>query len=246
MHSATRDSRGTIRDRKDRFMQELQSNRVLARLPQLHAETQILQPPYGKTLIEQGEPSLFVYFPLPGAALSLTRAVQNGTQVEVGVIGFEGIGGIAGVLDPRRSIDRGVVQAEGTFGVIPVATFTDFLGRDAEVRALFLRYTNAFLMQVAQTALCNRLHLLEQRLARWLLMMHDRAQSDEMRMTQEFLSHMLGTRLAGVNEGIASLVRAGLIAHARQRVTVLDRAGLEAAACECYAVARAEMERVAT
>ncbi|HJQ38893.1 MAG TPA: Crp/Fnr family transcriptional regulator [Thermoanaerobaculia bacterium] len=224
-------------------MQNLEANRVLAALPQLRAQTEILEPPYGDTLIEQGEPSPLVYFPLPGAVLSLTRAVQNGTQVEVGVIGFEGIGGIAGVLDPRRSIDRGVVQAEGTFATISVAAFTRLLGSDDAVRALFFRYTNAFLMQVAQTALCNRLHLLEQRLARWLLMMHDRVQCNEMRMTQEFLSHMLGTRVAGVNEAVASLVRAGLIAHTRQRVTVLDRGGLEAAACECYAVARDEMER---
>jgi hypothetical protein len=160
------------------------------------------------------------------------------------VIGSEGIGGIASVLDPRRNIDRGVVQAEGAFAVMPVPVFTAELVRDAEVRGLFFRYTNAFLMQIAQTALCNRLHLLEQRLARWLLMMHDRVESDVMRMTQEFLAHMLGTRLAGVNEGIASLVRAGLIAHARQRVTVIDRTGLERAACECYAVAKEEMDRV--
>lgn len=227
-------------------MPELESNRILAKLPVLHGLAEVQQPPYAATLIEQNEPSLFVYFPLAGAVLSLTRSVLDGTQVEVGVIGFEGIGGIAGVLDPRRSMDRGVVQAEGAFGVIPVATFAEELGRDAAVRALFFRYTNAFLMQVAQTALCNRLHLLEQRLARWLLMMHDRVQSDEMRMTQEFLAHMLGTRLAGVNEAIASLVRAGLIAHARQRVTVIDRAGLEGVACECYAVARDEMHRVTT
>ena len=227
-------------------MGSLESNRVLAALPNLRQLAQVVTPHYGATLIEQNRPSELVFFPLKGAVLSLTRSVASGAQVEVGVIGSEGIGGIAGVLDPRRQIDSGLVQAEGPFGTIPVATFNDVLGRDAEVRALFFRYTNAFLMQVAQTALCNRLHLLEQRLARWLLMMHDRAQSDEMRMTQEFLSHMLGTRLAGVNEGIASLVRAGLIAHARQRVTVLDRAGLEAAACECYAVARNEMERVAT
>lgn len=225
-------------------MQELQSNRVLARLPSLQRLARVIEPPYGKTLIEENEPSELVYFPLEGAVLSLTRSVRDGTQVEVGVIGSEGIGGIAGVLDPRRQIDRGVVQAEGAFGTIAVSAFSDELGRDADTRALFFRYTNAFLMQVAQTALCNRLHLLEQRLARWLMMMHDRVGRDEMRMTQEFLSHMLGTRIAGVNEGIASLVRAGLIAHARQRVTVIDRDGLEGAACECYAVARDEMQRV--
>lgn len=234
----------SIRNRKDRLMQPLESNRILAALPRLEPLVQVLEPPYGAVLIEQQVPSELVYFPLAGAVLSLTRTVQDGTQVEVGVIGSEGIGGIAGVLDPRRALDRGVVQAEGTFGAIAVGAFNEEIGRDPDVRALFFRYTNAFLMQVTQTALCNRLHLLEQRLARWLLMMHDRVQRDEMRMTQEFLAHMLGTRLAGVNEAIASLVRAGLIATARQRVTVIDRQGLELAACECYAVARDEMLRV--
>lgn len=222
------------------------SNWVLTTLPKLQRFSRVIHPEYGATLIEQNQPNDLVYFPLKGAVMSLTRSVANGTQVEVGVIGFEGIGAIASILDPRRSIDRAVVQAEGAFSVIPLATFCDEIGRDAEVRALFFRYTNAFLMQVAQTALCNRLHLLEQRLARWLLMMHDRVASDEMRMTQEFLAAMLGTRLAGVNEGIGSLVRDGLIAHTRQRVTVIDREGLERAACECYAVIRDEMQRLTT
>lgn len=225
-------------------MDELKSNRVLAALPKLQPLTEVLRPAYGTTLIEQQQPIEHVFFPLTNAVLSLTRSVAGGAQVEVGVIGSEGIGGIAGVLDPRRQIDRGVVQSEGAFAIIPLATFQEELARDADVRTVFFRYTNAFITQIAQTALCNRLHLLEQRLIRWLLMMRDRRSGDDMHITQEFLSYMLGTRLAGVNEGIASLVRAGLIRHARQHITVIDREGLERAACECYALAKGEMDRV--
>jgi CRP-like cAMP-binding protein len=137
-----------------------------------------------------------------------------------------------------------MIQAEGALLRVPVGLVDEEIARGAEVRRPFFLYINAFLMQVAQTALCNRLHTIEARLARWLLMMQDRTQTAEMRLTQEFLSHMLGTRLAGVNEAVQSLERAALIGHARNRITVIDRPGLEETACECYRVVRDEFDRM--
>ncbi|HEX2123158.1 MAG TPA: Crp/Fnr family transcriptional regulator [Thermoanaerobaculia bacterium] len=230
-------------------MPDVAQNRLLAQLSSTQLEhlgphLRPIEPAYGEVLIEQDQPCHAVFFPLPGAVLSLARQAEDGTVVEVGVIGNEGMAGVAAVLDPHRHLDRGQVQATGTFLGLDASVFSGEIGRDAQLRALFFRYLNAFLMQVAQTALCNRLHALEQRLARWLLMMHERVGRDELRLTQEFLADMLGTRTAGVNESVHALVRAGVIAHARQRMTVVDRAGLERMACECYAVAREEMLRV--
>ena len=231
-------------------MSAMESNRILAGLTdagreRLAPHLKAIEPAYGTALIEQDQQNPVVYLPLQGAVLSMTRTAENGTTVEVGVIGREGIGGISAFLEPARSIDRGQVQAVGTFYELSTSALDAAIVADATLRALVFRYMNAFLMQVTQTALCNRLHAVEQRLARWLLMMHDRTGTDEMRMTQEFLAHMLGTRLAGVNEAIQSLERIEAISHARQRVTVNDRAALEGVACECYEVIRGEFRLAA-
>jgi CRP-like cAMP-binding protein len=238
-----------MKDARETSVQDVHSNSILGQLSagqleRLRPNLRCIEGPLGKVLIEQGQPSPVVFFPLRGAVLSLTRETESGAQVEIGVIGSEGIAAIAALLDPRRHLDRGMVQGPGSFMTLPTHVLDAEIARDPELRALVFRYINAFLMQIAQTAICNRLHPLEQRLARWLLMMNDRIEGQDMRLTQEFLSHMLGTRLAGVNEGIQSLARAGLIAHARQLIRVIDREGLEQAACECYAVARDEMRRV--
>ncbi len=221
-------------------------NRLLAHLSghALGAHLTRITPSFGQTMIHQGEPLRHGYFPLHGAVVSLTRAVEDGTLVEVGLVGHEGFAGVAAVLDPRRHLDTGVLQAQGPLMQVPIDVVREEFGRNAEFREALMRYVNAFLMQIAQTAVCNRLHPLEQRLARWILMMHDRAGTDELRMTQEFLAAMLGVRLAGVNEAVQSLERSALIRHSRGLVTVVDRAGLEAASCECYAVIHREFERV--
>ncbi len=203
-----------------------------------------IKPALGAVLLEQDTHCHYGYFPLHGGVVSMTRQVEDGTMIEVGVIGFEGFAGISTLLDPRRQLDRGLVQGDGGFVEIPIAFLRDEIGRDAELRELMFRYTAAFLMQVAQTALCNRLHNVQQRFARWILMMHDRLGGDDLRITQEFLAHMLGVRTAGVNEAIRDAEAAGLIEHGRQRVTVLDRKGLEAKACECYAAVKEEFDRV--
>lgn len=210
----------------------------------LQEHSRTVKPTLGTVLLEQDAHCEYGYFPTRGAVMSMTRQVEEGQMIEVGVIGYEGFAGISTLLDPRKQLDRGLVQGEAPFVQVPIQFLRDELGRDVELRNLFFRYTAAFLMQVAQTALCNRLHNVQQRFARWILMMHDRLVGDDLRITQEFLAHMLGVRTAGVNEAIQSAEAAGVIEHGRQRVTVLDRKGLEKQACECYAVVKQEFDRV--
>ncbi len=215
-----------------------------ATLDRLKPHLREIAPALGSVLLEQDSHCEFGYFPLRGGVVSMTRQVEDGTMIEVGVIGFEGFAGISTLLDPRRQLDRGLVQGESKFLEIPIAFLREEIGRNAELREMMFRYTAAFLMQVAQTALCNRLHNVGQRFARWTLMMHDRLGGDDLRITQEFLAHMLGVRTAGVNEAIRDAEAKGLIEHGRQRVTVLDRKGLELQACECYATVKDEFDRV--
>jgi len=213
---------------------------TLARLePHLREVT----PAYASVILEQDAHCEFGYFPLRPCVVSFTRQVTDGTMIEVGLIGFEGFAGTSTLLDPRRQLDRGIIQNEGTLLEIPIALMREEIGRDAVLRELIFRYLAAYLMNVAQSALCNRLHNVEQRLARWILMFHDRT-GDELRMTQEFLASMLGVRTAGVNEAIRNAEEARLIQHGRQRLTVLDRTGLEARSCECYAAVKAEFDRI--
>jgi CRP-like cAMP-binding protein len=225
------------------------ANRFLDQLPKatfsrLEPALETIQPPFGATLIEQNNPAEYVFFPLRGAAVSLTRTAQDGSMVEVGIVGWEGLAGTAALLDPGRQLDVAILQSgDGTMLRGRTSALRAAIDDDVTLRHAFFRYVNAFLMQIAQTALCNRLHVLEQRLIRWLLMLHERLGRDELRITQEFLSQMLGVRVAGVNEAIQSLERGGLITHARGMVTVLDRGRLEEAACECYEVVRREHER---
>jgi CRP-like cAMP-binding protein len=224
-------------------------NQLLAALsPDLQSRirkhSRTVKPVLGTALLEQDARCEYGYFPMRGGVVSMTRQVEEGQMIEVGVIGYEGFAGISTLLDPRRQLDRGLVQGEAAFLEVPIDFLREEVGRDAELRNLVFRYTAAFLMQVAQTALCNRLHNVQQRFARWILMMDDRLAGNDLRITQEFLAQMLGVRTAGVNEAIQSAEAAGLIEHSRQRVTVLDRKGLEKLACECYAVVKAEFDRV--
>ena len=230
-------------------MQAMSDNRLLESLSPatrkaLSSNLREITPQLGGVLLEQDTHCEYGYFPLRGGVVSMTRQVANGEMIEVGVIGYEGFAGISTLLDPRRQLDRGLVQGEGGFLEIPVKVLRDEMGRNTELRDLMFRYTAAFLMQVAQSALCNRLHNVPQRFARWILMMHDRLGEGDLRITQEFLSHMLGIRTAGVNEAIRDAAAGGLIEHGRQRITVVDRKGLEKAACECYAAVTIELDRV--
>lgn len=215
-----------------------------ATLDRLKPHLRETAPALGAVVLEQDSHCEYGYFPLRGGVVSMTRQVEDGTMIEVGVIGFEGFAGVSTMLDPRRQLDRGLVQGEGKFLEIPIPFLREEIGRNPELRDLMFRYTAAFLMQVAQTALCNRLHNVPQRFARWILMMHDRLGGDDLRITQEFLAHMLGVRTAGVNEAIRDAEAKRLVEHGRQRVKVLDRTGLERQACECYATVKEEFDRV--
>ncbi|MGI4977843.1 MAG: Crp/Fnr family transcriptional regulator [Janthinobacterium lividum] len=174
-----------------------------------------------------------VYFPEAGM-VSMVAVLEEGMQAEVGLIGFEGMLGLSALSGNPVSFVEAVVQLSGTAWCMDIREFRGELDASAELRAMLLRYNDAQLSQVMQTAACNGRHDLEQRLARWLLMVHDRTPGDEMLLTQEFMAVMLGVHRPSITVTAGILQRAGLIRYAKGCVTVLDRASLEAASCECY------------
>jgi CRP-like cAMP-binding protein len=189
------------------------------------------------------EPLTAVHFPETGW-VSMLATLENGDAAEVGLVGREGMVGLPLLLGADRSPFEAMTQAEGSGLRLSAGAFQEALGRSVALRTLLLRYALAFTAQVAQTAACNGRHHVEQRLARWMLMAHDRAEGDSFPMTHEFLSMMLGVRRAGVTVAAGALQRAGLIRYERGRMTVTDRAGLEAGACDCYEVVRREYDRL--
>jgi len=187
----------------------------------------------GDSIVRENEPTEWAYFP-DDAVLSMVRILEDGSMIEVGVIGFEGMVGIQAVAEDDLHPYRVIVQNAGTAWRLPIRRVREEFRRSGKFQELLLRFLTRFLLQVSQTAACNRVHTIEQRLARWLLMMRDRTTSNELFLTQEFLSHMLGARVAGVNEAVRALTLSALIKHARGSIEILDREGLELAACECY------------
>ena len=192
---------------------------------------------FGEVLYEPGQAISHVYF--PGSSLvSLLTLADGHLALEVGLIGRDGMVGIPIVLGHRNSPVRALVQGGGTAVRMTSAKFLKLFRRNQSLQASLYRYTYALMAQISQTAACNRFHMIELRLARWLLMTHDRVKSDNFRMTHEFLGHMLGVRRVGVTKAAQSLQKADLIRYRRGNITVLDRKGLEAAACDCYRVVR--------
>jgi CRP-like cAMP-binding protein len=196
-----------------------------------------------QTLYLPGRPIGAVHFPESGA-VSLLAPLGGGELLEVGFVGREGLVGVPVVLGEDSSTTEALVQAPGTAWRVRATALKQALEAGAALKALLLRYVQAFHAQVVQTAACNARHPLEKRFARWLLMAHDRAEGDAFPMTQEFAAMMLGVRRAGVSVVAAVLQKAGVIAYAHGHITVLDRAGLEAAACECYGTVRGQFERL--
>jgi CRP-like cAMP-binding protein len=192
---------------------------------------------------EANEPISHVYFPLSGV-VSLTRQMDGGDVVEVGLVGREGVVGLPVCLGAGASPFRAFAQVGGEGRRVAVAAFREVAAHGDGLRDVLLRYTHVVLTQTAQGAACNRQHPVEQRLARWLLMTHDRAGEDRFPLTHEFLGTMLGVRRASVTVAAGMLQQAGLVRYHRGLITVLDRPGLEAAACDCYRLIRAEHERV--
>ena len=199
--------------------------------------------PLGRVLCESGCTMSYAYFPTT-AIVSLLYVTEDGSSAEIAVVGNEGIVGVALLMGGESTPSRAVVQSAGSGYRMRADAIHKEFERSSDVRHLLLRYTQALITQMAQTAVCNRHHSLDQQLCRWLLASLDRLQSDELVMTQELIANMLGVRREGVTEAALKLQAAGLIRYARGRITVLDRAGLERRTCECYAVVRDEYHRL--
>ena len=197
----------------------------------------------GEALYESGARLNHVYFPTT-SIVSLLYVLEDGASAEIAVVGNEGILGISLFMGGETTPSRAVVQSAGYGFRLRSQLLKQEFGRGGAVMHLLLRYTQALITQMAQTAVCNRHHSVEQQLCRWLLLSLDRLSTLELTMTQELIANMLGVRREGVTEAAGKLQKAGLIRYSRGRITVLDRAGLEKEVCECYAVVKKEMDRL--
>ncbi|MEA3642288.1 MAG: Crp/Fnr family transcriptional regulator [Lamprobacter sp.] len=228
-------------------------NHLLDALPKAEYEQMLsnLEPislALGQVIYESGEGLSHVYFPTT-AIVSLLYVMENGASAEIAVVGNEGIVGIALFMGGETMPNRAVVQSAGLAyrlkGPLLKREFARFGGRrQGSLQPLLLRYTMALLTQMAQTAVCNRHHTIDQQLCRWLLLSLDRLPSNKLDMTQELIANMLGVRREGVTEAAGRLQSAGLIRYSRGHIEILDRPGLEARVCECYEVVRREFERL--
>jgi CRP-like cAMP-binding protein len=214
-------------------------NHILANLPENeyqrllpHLETVDL--PHGKILYEIGETITHVYFP-SNAMISLVTQMSDGKIVEVGILGKDGMSGVTAVMGGMTSGDRAIVQIPDGGIRVKVGVIQEEFKRGEALQRNLLNYANGLMRQVSQTAACNASHTTEERLSRWLLMCHDRINSAELNLTQEFIAEMLGTRRATVNVAAITLQSAQLIKYNRGHITIIDRPGLEAFSCECYA-----------
>jgi CRP-like cAMP-binding protein len=229
-------------------IQEPRDNHLLAALPaeeyaRLAPNLELVTMPLGHVLYESGSELRDVYFPT-NSIVSLLYVMLDGASAEIAVVGNEGVIGVALFMGGETMPNRAVVQSAGHAYRLKGQLLKEEFNRSGELQHLLLRYTQALLTQMAQTAVCNRHHSLDQQLCRWLLLSLDRLPSDELVMTQELIANMLGVRREGVTEAAGNLQKAGLIRYSRGHITVLDRAGLEARVCECYAVVRREFERL--
>lgn len=204
---------------------------------------ELIDMPLGTVLYESGSELRHVYFPTT-AIVSLLYVMLNGASAEIGVVGNEGVLGVALFMGGETMPNRAVVQSAGQAYRLKGQLLKQEFSRAGELQHLLLRYTQALLTQMAQTAVCNRHHSLDQQLCRWLLLSFERLPSSELVMTQELIGNMLGVRREGVTEAASNLQKAGLIRYKRGHITLLDRAGLEARACECYQVVKQEFDRL--
>jgi CRP-like cAMP-binding protein len=223
-------------------------NHLLAALPadeyaRLLPDLEWVPTPLGHVLYEPGVKMRHVYFPTT-SIVSLLYVMEDGASAEIAVVGNEGVVGVSLFMGGESTTSRAVVQSEGHAYRLKAQLLKDEFFLAGPMQRLLLRYTQALLTQMAQTAVCNRHHSLDQQFCRWLLLSLDRLSSNELVMTQELIANMLGVRREGVTEAAGNVQRAGLIHYNRGRITVLDRPGLEARACECYAVVKKEFDRL--
>jgi CRP-like cAMP-binding protein len=223
-------------------------NHLLAQLPMEERQRwsphlEFVHMNLGEVIYESGATQTHVYFPTT-AIVSLLYVMENGDSAEIAVVGNEGIVGISLFMGGGSTPSRAVVQSAGGGLRLNATMFNEGFSKNGPVLHLLLRYTQALITQMAQTAVCNRHHLLDQQLCRWLLLSLDRLGANELAMTQELIANMLGVRREGVTEAAHKLQAAGLIRYSRGHIVVLDRAGLEKRTCECYAVVKHEYERL--
>jgi CRP-like cAMP-binding protein len=223
-------------------------NRLLAMLPREEYERILphlghVSFSLGEVVYESGGRMSYIYFPTT-AIISLLYVMENGWSAEMGMAGSEGLVGIALFMGGDTTPNRAVVQSAGGAFRMRVKALREEFARGGAFQRLLLRYTQALITQMSQTAVCNRLHEIEQQLCRWLLLSHDRLDSDELVMTQELIANMLGVRREGVTAAAGRLQEQGLISYVRGRIQILDRGGLEAAVCECYKVVKDEYDRL--
>ena len=197
----------------------------------------------GQVLYESGERPDYVYFPTT-AVVSCLYTTQDGAIAEIALIGNDGIVGIALILGGDTVPHRAVVQIGGDAMKIPAKVLQKEFSRWGMLQQVLLLYTQALITQISQTAICNRLHTIEQRLCRWLLLCHDRVNCSEILMTQEYIANMLGSRREGVTVAAGHLQDAGLIQYSRGHIKIIDRKGLELIACECYRTVEDELDRL--
>ncbi len=222
-------------------------NQLLAALPDAEYQRwlphlEAVDMPLGKVLYESGGTLGHVYFPT-NCIVSLLYVMENGASAEIAVAGFEGLVGVSLFMGGESTPSRAIVQSAGAGYRLPARFLKEDFDRPA-ILHLLLRYTQALITQMSQTAVCNRHHSLDQQLCRWLLLSLDRLHGNELVMTQELIANMLGVRREGVTEGALKLQKAGLITYTRGRIQVVDRPGLEKRTCECYAVVKKEYDRL--
>ena len=227
---------------------EMTKNQLLAALPDGIAERwlRLLEPiklPLGMVLYESGTPQHYVYFPTD-SIVSLLYVLESGASAEISVVGKEGVVGVSSFMGGNSTPSRAGVQSAGVGFRLSARVIKEEFEHAGPVMHMLLRYTQALITQMAQTAVCNRHHSLDQQLCRWLLLSMDRLQGNELLMTQELIANMLGVRREGVTEAALKLQRNGLIQYARGRITILNRPALEKRTCECYAVVQKEYQRL--
>jgi len=223
-------------------------NHLLAALPvdefeRIEPTLEIVSLPLGKVLYESGDKMTHIYFPTT-AIISLLYVMQNGGTAEIGIAGNNGLVGIALFMGGETTSNRAVVQSAGDAVRMKAKDLQNAFALGGVFQKILLRYTQSFMTQIAQTAVCNRLHSVEQQLCRWLLINHDQLESNKLVMTHDLIANMLGVRREGVSIAAGHLQKKGLIKYVRGTITMLDREELEAAVCECYEVVMDEYDRL--
>jgi CRP-like cAMP-binding protein len=225
-----------------------QQNHLLSALPEriqtrLFPHLTLVHLPLGQVLYESGHALSEVYFPID-SIVSLLYVMESGAPAEISMVGNEGLVGIAVFMGGESTPSRALVQSAGAAYRMPAPWLRNEFNNDSEVRMLVLRYTQSLITQMAQTAVCNRHHSIDQQLCRWLLLSLDRLPSNQLTTTQELIANMLGVRREGVNEAAGKLQKLRVIEYQRGQITVLDRPELEKLCCECYAVVKRETDRL--